>query len=227
MFRVNSIISEPVSNDGIGIIDGDLDSEPNSSINEQSLNEESLKFTDTDKLLSHISLVGVSTLALIGTLFAFNGPIVLIKFFGLGLVALIGCLSWITSSIGRLVHWVIMFVLSFIYFFVAIIVTRIAARVLARPIVSIFHIHGTDDPDDDGMLARQPEQNDSNQQPPSEPQAQNHSDTTTTNSNEQSERNQDSSRPDNNTGDQNSQQNRQSENQASFAPKASEWNPLD
>ncbi len=151
----------------------------------------------------------------------------LIKFLGLGLIALTGCLSWLISSVGRLAHWVIMFVLFFIYFFVALIVTRISTRVLARPIIRIFHILGTDDPDDDGMLAERLTQNDSNQQPPSEPLTQNYLDTTTTHSNEQSEQNQEASKPDNNTGDQNNQQNRQSEDQASFAPKASEWNPLD
>jgi len=225
VYRVNSMASE-TDNSNADPNTGDLDTELDST-GKQSSDEGLLNTTNSDKLLQYISFVGISGLAFIGTCLAFNGPIVLIKFLGLGLVALTGCLSWLISSIGRLAHWVIMFVLSFIYFFVALIVTRISARVLARPIIRIFHIRGTDDPDDEGMLARQQEQNDNNQQSPSEPQAQNHSDNTTTHSNEQSEQDQESSRPDNNTGDQNNQQNRQSEDQASFAPKASEWNPLD
>jgi hypothetical protein len=226
MSRVNSMISEPVSSD-INVSNSDLDLESDSTIGHLP-DEESLNFTDTDKLLINISLVGVSALAFVGTMFAFNGPIVLIKFLALGFVALIGCLIWLISNIGRLTHGVIMLALSLIYFFVALIVTRISARVLARPIVSFFHIRGTDDPDDEGMLVRQPVQNENhNQQPPSEPQVQTHQETTTAQANEQQTEHQEQSRPNDNTGTQDNQQTRQPENQASFAPKASEWNPLD
>jgi len=230
VYRVNSMISEPDSGN-IDSNNSDLNIELDST-SVQSLDKESLSPINNGNLLQYISFVGISGLAFIGTCLAFNGPIVLIKFFGLGLVALTGCLSWLISSVGRLAHWVIMFILSFIYFFVALIVTRISARVLARPIVSFFHIRGTDDPDDEGMLVRQPVQNENNndndnQQPPSEPQTQTHQETTTAQANEQQTEHQEQSRPNDNTGTQDNQQTRQTENQASFAPKASEWNPLD
>lgn len=108
--------------------------------------DQMMKVTDTESKLIYASLVGVSLLATTGSILAFSGPIILVMFLGLGIVAAIGGVVSLFSWLLGLIHRLFMFVLGFIYTLTNMFLG--IARMLASPFIRFFQIHGTDRLDD-------------------------------------------------------------------------------
>ncbi|MFQ6043311.1 MAG: hypothetical protein ACE5PV_20860, partial [Candidatus Poribacteria bacterium] len=94
-----------------------------------------------DKLI-FISLVGIALLGLMGAIFAFNGPVVLLVFLTLGIMALITGVTTVFGLFIRLLRWIIMIVYAILHMILNALL-GISAMV-ARPFVILFSIHGTD-----------------------------------------------------------------------------------
>jgi len=112
--------------------------------------------TDMETKLNYISLIGTSLLAAMGTIMAFNGPIILLVFISLGFVGLIGGIFHLFGGLIRVIHRLLALLLSVIYMLLELIL-RIA-NILARPIIKLFSIHGTDDIDENEEIEPQPPQ---------------------------------------------------------------------
>ena len=101
-----------------------------------------LTTTDMEAKLIFISLVGISLLGLIGAIFAFNGPVVLLMFLSLGVMALISGVTAVFGLGTRLLHWIIMIVYSILHMVLSTLLRM--ASMVARPFVRLFCLRSTD-----------------------------------------------------------------------------------
>jgi hypothetical protein len=124
-----------------------------------------LTTTDMEAKLISISLVGIALLGLIGAILAFNGPVTLLLFLTLGIMALITGVTAVFGLFVRLLRWIIMILYSLLHLGLNALLGMMAT--VARPFVRMFNIHGTDisnDGDNTEELSSQAEE-----LPPREP----------------------------------------------------------
>jgi hypothetical protein len=107
-----------------------------------------LTTTDLEAKLISISLVGIALLGLIGAVLAFNGPVVLLLFLTVGIMALISGIAAVFGLFVRLLRWIIMILYSLLHMGLNALLGMMAT--VARPFVRMFKIHGTDLSNDDG-----------------------------------------------------------------------------
>jgi len=114
----------------------------------ESASSETLTATDMEAKLITISLVGISLLGAIGTILAFNGPVVLLVFLTLGAVALISGGMAAFGLLTRLLYWLTMIGYSILHMILNALLGMMV--MVARPFVQIFALHRTDLANDDG-----------------------------------------------------------------------------
>jgi len=101
-----------------------------------------LTTTDAEVKLISISLIGISLLGAIGAILAFNGPVTLLLFLTVGIMALITGVTAVFGLFTRLLRWIIMILYSLLHMLLNALLAM--AAMVARPFVRVFSIHGTD-----------------------------------------------------------------------------------
>ena len=101
-----------------------------------------LATTDTEIKLISISLIGIALLGALGAILAFNGPVVLLMFLTLGVVALISGGTAVFGLLTRLLHWIIMIGYSILHMILNALLRMMSF--VARPFVRLFSLRGTD-----------------------------------------------------------------------------------
>jgi hypothetical protein len=93
-----------------------------------------------------IALVGIPVLAAIGAFMSFNGPIVLVMFLGLWLVAVTAGVVALSAVLGRGLHLLLAMLLGVGYMVLSALLAM--AMMIATPVVELFQVRGTDINDD-------------------------------------------------------------------------------
>ena len=101
-----------------------------------------LTTTAAEAKLISISLIGISLLGAIGAVLAFNGPVTLLLFLTIGIMALITGVMAVFGLFIRLLRWIIIIVYSILHMILNALLGMMT--MVARPFVRLFSLRGTD-----------------------------------------------------------------------------------